>query len=71
MTTLLVSIIYPLTHLSLALSEWVLISWAIRLWQQSTSLAMMLTEKLFSGMLHKVSKAKPPKFYAVAQSGRL
>ncbi|MEH1893402.1 MAG: hypothetical protein V7K92_29655 [Nostoc sp.] len=36
------SIIYPITHFSLALLEWVLISWAIRLWQQSTSLAMIV-----------------------------
>ncbi|MBE8991120.1 hypothetical protein [Nostoc sp. LEGE 12450] len=36
------SIIYPLTHLSLALIEWVLIGWAIRLWQKSTSFAMMV-----------------------------
>lgn len=35
-------IIYPLTHLSLALSEWVLISWAIYRWRQSTSLAMII-----------------------------
>ena len=35
-------IIYPLTHLSLALSEWVLISWAINQWRQSTSLAMII-----------------------------
>ncbi|MEH2277533.1 MAG: hypothetical protein V7K40_22770 [Nostoc sp.] len=35
-------IIYPVTHFSLALLEWVLISWAIRLWQQSTSLAMIV-----------------------------
>ncbi|MEH2339329.1 hypothetical protein [Nostoc sp.] len=36
------SIIYPVIHFSLALLEWVLISWAIRLWQQSTSLAMIV-----------------------------
>ncbi|MBD2524732.1 hypothetical protein [Nostoc sp. FACHB-133] len=36
------SIIYLLTHLSLALIEWVLIGWAIRLWRQSTSFAMMV-----------------------------
>jgi hypothetical protein len=42
MNTLLMSIIYPLTHLSLALIEWVLIGWAIRLWQQSTSFAMIV-----------------------------
>ncbi|MEH1865812.1 MAG: hypothetical protein V7K69_12505 [Nostoc sp.] len=36
------SIIYPLTHLILALIEWVLIGWAIRLWQQSTSFAMIV-----------------------------
>lgn len=36
------SIIYPLTHFSLALIEWVLVGWAIRLWQQSTSLAMIV-----------------------------
>ncbi|MBE8998887.1 hypothetical protein IQ274_11870 [Nostoc sp. LEGE 12447] len=36
------SIIYPLTHLSLALIEWVLIGRAIRLWQQSTSFAMIV-----------------------------
>ncbi|MEH2298597.1 MAG: hypothetical protein V7K88_05930 [Nostoc sp.] len=36
------SIIYPVIHFSLALIEWVLISWAIRLWQQSTSLAMIV-----------------------------
>ncbi|MEH2466978.1 hypothetical protein [Nostoc sp.] len=35
-------IIYPITHFSLALLEWVFISWAIRLWQQSTSLAMIV-----------------------------
>ncbi|MDZ8187555.1 MAG: hypothetical protein RMX96_22230 [Nostoc sp. ChiSLP02] len=35
-------IIYPLTHLSLALSEWMLIGWAIYLWRQSTSLAMII-----------------------------
>ncbi|WP_298914986.1 hypothetical protein [uncultured Nostoc sp.] len=35
-------IIYPVTHFSLALIEWVLISWAIRLRQQSTSLAMIV-----------------------------
>ena len=36
------SIIYPVTHFSFALIEWVLIGWAIRLWQQSTSLAMIV-----------------------------
>ncbi|MEA5622078.1 hypothetical protein [Nostoc sp. UHCC 0251] len=36
------SIIYPLTHLSFVLIEWVLVGWAIRLWQQSTSLAMIV-----------------------------
>lgn len=35
-------IIYPLTHLSLAFSECVLISWAIYRWRQSTSLAMII-----------------------------
>jgi hypothetical protein len=36
------SIIYPLTHLSFVLIEWVLVGWAIRLWQRSTSLAMIV-----------------------------
>ncbi|MDZ8226174.1 hypothetical protein [Nostoc sp. ChiVER01] len=36
------SIIYPVTHFSLILIEWVLIGWAIRMWQQSTSLAMIV-----------------------------
>lgn len=35
-------IIYPLGHLSIALIEWVLISWGIRLWQQLSSLAMIV-----------------------------
>lgn len=35
-------LVYPLAHLSLALMEWVLIIWAISLWRQSTSLAMIL-----------------------------
>ncbi|NET67027.1 MAG: hypothetical protein F6K63_22605 [Moorea sp. SIO1G6] len=34
--------IYPLGHLSLALVEWVLLAWAIRLWRRSTSLAMIV-----------------------------
>lgn len=36
------SIIYSLTHLGLALTEWILIGWAIYLWRQSTSLAMII-----------------------------
>ncbi|QLE58325.1 hypothetical protein [Nostoc sp. TCL26-01] len=36
------SIIYPLAHLSLGLIEWLLIGWSIRLWQLSTSLAMIV-----------------------------
>ncbi|MEH1843238.1 MAG: hypothetical protein V7L20_32010 [Nostoc sp.] len=35
-------IIYRVTHFNLVLIEWVLIGWSIRLWQQSTSLAMIV-----------------------------
>ncbi|MFN6464239.1 MAG: hypothetical protein RMZ41_020820 [Nostoc sp. DedVER02] len=44
------SIIYPLTHLSFALLEWVLISWAISLWRQSTSLAMIVLPILLASI---------------------
>ena len=40
--TKIFSLAYPLAHLSLALMEWLLIIWAISLWRQSTSLAMIL-----------------------------
>ncbi|GAA6621769.1 hypothetical protein [Scytonema sp. NUACC26] len=35
-------IIYPLAYISLTLTEWVLVGWSIRLWQQSTSLATIV-----------------------------
>jgi hypothetical protein len=38
----ILSIIYPLAHLSLALVEWVLLGWAIRLWRRSHSLATIV-----------------------------
>ncbi len=36
------SIIYPLAHISLTLMECVLLGWAIRLWRQSISLAIIV-----------------------------
>jgi hypothetical protein len=36
------SLIYPLGHLSLAGIEWVLLGWSIRLYRQSSSLAMIV-----------------------------
>ena len=43
-------IIYPLAHLSLALMEWVLLGWAIRLWRKSTSLAMIVLPLLLASI---------------------
>ncbi|MBD2449778.1 hypothetical protein H6G76_21935 [Nostoc sp. FACHB-152] len=44
------SIIYPLTHLSIAFSEWILIGWAIYRWRQSTSLAMIILPILLASI---------------------
>lgn len=35
-------LLFPLGHLGLALVEWLLLGWAIRLWRSSPSLAMMI-----------------------------
>ncbi len=43
-------IIYPLGHLGIAAMEWVLLSWGIRLWRQSPSLAMIVSPLLLASL---------------------
>lgn len=43
-------IIYPLGHLSIALMEWVLLGWGIRLWRKSASLAMIILPLLLASL---------------------
>ncbi|MGL5794985.1 MAG: hypothetical protein ACRC06_11375 [Waterburya sp.] len=40
--TNLIATIYPISHLALALIEWILIGWSVYLWRQSKSLAMIV-----------------------------
>jgi len=41
-------IIYPLGHLSIALIEWILLGWGIRLWRQSSTVAMIVLPLLLA-----------------------
>ncbi|MGB3192345.1 MAG: hypothetical protein WBB43_23305 [Limnoraphis sp.] len=41
-------IIYPLGHLSIALMEWVLLDWGIRLWRQSSIVAIIVLPLLLA-----------------------
>jgi hypothetical protein len=43
-------IIYPLGHLSIALIEWILLGWGIRLWRQSSTVAMIVLPLLLASI---------------------